>query len=103
MRRKLSLLVSGAMCAGLLARFGAAPAVADLGCPDSHYPMREEFVRQGEKKDKNNNDMVCAKPTTCVSSTGVVCNGGPDDNEIVGVPLLGDDLNWYYVIDDAEV
>ena len=103
MRRKLSLLISGAACAGLLALFGAAPAAADLGCPDDHFPVHESFVRQGERKDHNGNDRVCVKPTTCVSGQGVVCNGGPDDEELVGVPLRGDDGVWYYVIDDTEV
>ncbi len=100
MRRTLSLLVSGAAAAGLLAAFGAAPAAAELGCPDSMTPAPSALVNNGDKKDKNGNFAVCAKPTTCVQMSGPICHGGPDD-ELYGLPLLGTDGTWYHVIDDV--
>lgn len=100
MRRTLSLLASGAACAGLFAAFGAAPAAAELGCPDSMAPVPASLVNNGEKKDKNENNVVCAKPTTCVQMSGPVCHGGPDD-DVYGLPMLGSDGVWYHVIDDV--
>jgi hypothetical protein len=101
MRRTLSLLTSGAALAGLTAAFGAAPAAAELGCPDSHTLTPAALVRQGEKKDQNGNTFICTKPTTCLQATGQVCHGGPDDNLYGGPPLLGNDGTWYYVVDDV--
>jgi hypothetical protein len=103
MRRTLSLLVSAAAAAGLYASLAAAPASAVLTCPDGHAPIPEGFVHNGFKKDHNDNGFVCAKPTTCLQPSGPVCHGGPDDDDVTGVPLFGSDGNWYYVVDDTEV
>jgi hypothetical protein len=100
MRRTLSLFLSAAAAAGLYASLAAAPASAVLNCPDGHILVPETFVRQGHHKDHNNNDFVCAKPTTCLESSGSVCQGGPDDQEFGEPPRLGDDDAWYYVSDD---
>jgi hypothetical protein len=100
MRRKLSLLVSGALCAGLFAVFGAQPASGDVGCPNDMTPAPREFVQEGEKKDKNGNGVVCVKPVECALA-GDGCHGGPDDDvERFGLPLLGNDGSWYFVGDD---
>jgi hypothetical protein len=101
MRRPLSLLASGAAVAGLSAAFGAAPAAAELGCPDTHTPAPAALIRQGEKKDQNQNGVVCTKPTTCLQASGPICHGGPDDHIYGGPPLLGNDGTWYYVADDV--
>lgn len=102
MRPTLSLLVSAAVAAGLFASLGAAPAAAELGCPQRMTPAPRAFVHQGEAKDHNNNGVVCVTPTTCFSSSGPNCHGGPDDELYGDAPLLGSDGLWYYVLDDEE-
>lgn len=101
MRPTVSLLVSAVLAVGLFASIGAAPADAELGCPQRMTPAPRAFVHQGERKDHNNNGVVCVTPTTCVASSGQVCHGGPDDDIYGDAPRLGADDLWYYVLDDA--
>jgi hypothetical protein len=101
LRRSLSLLAAVAVTAGLYAAVDVPPASAELGCPNDMTLTPAALVRQGTKKDKNANTFICAKPTTCLQSSGVICQGGPDDQLYGGPPLLGNDGEWYYVVDDV--
>jgi hypothetical protein len=100
MRRTATLLASAAAAVSLFAVAGASPAAAEAGCPDGMTTVPSALVNNGDKKDKNENFVVCAKPTTCLEFSGPICHGGPDD-ELYGKPLLGTDGQWYYVVDDV--
>jgi hypothetical protein len=45
-------------------------------CPDGSMPFPAELVPSGDKKDKNDNGLVCAKVVE-------EPHGGPDDNSVV--------------------
>jgi hypothetical protein len=52
----------------------AGSSAATYICPDGMMQVPAALVREGERKDRNDNGLVCAK----VVDDGV--KGGPDDN-----------------------
>ena len=70
MKRRLAL---AAALAASLAMPAGASATNLFGCPDQMVPTPAALVPEGNKKDHNNNMVICAK----VEDNRVV--GGPDD------------------------
>lgn len=94
------ILLAALAAAATAAVSAPAPAAATAGCPDSMAPMPAAFVQNGDKKDKEPKDgLVCAKPAPECAFTGE-CNGGPDNDEF-GLPLLGLDGRYYWVVDNS--
>jgi hypothetical protein len=56
------------------------------------------LVNNGDKKDRNGDGLVCAKPAPC--QTPEECSGSRD-YELFGPPLLGIDGALYYVTDNV--
>jgi hypothetical protein len=50
-------------------------------CPDGSMPLPASLVPSGDKKDKNDNGLVCAKLLE-------EPHGGPDDNSVVDDIIL---------------
>ena len=98
MRLRITLVALAA--ATTAAVFAPAPASADFGCPNDMGPTPAAFVNNGDKKDKEPKDgVVCAKPAPeCLVTQQ--CHGGPD-YDVYGMPLLGLDGKWYYVVDNS--
>ncbi len=76
MRKRVTFIVSAFTAATVLAL--PAPAGADPNgtCPDQFLLVPAQLVEQGEKKDQNNNGLVCGK----FEDDKLV--GGPDENLI---------------------
>jgi hypothetical protein len=78
---------------------GTGSAVAEpskITCPDNMAPTPAVLVNNGQQKDKNGDQFVCAKPAGC--SQIELC-GGPD-YDLFGAPLRHIDGNLYYVTDN---
>lgn len=91
-------LLAGAL--GCCLALPVAPAAADpdrTRCPDHMVPTLAIFVKNGDKKDKNRDGMVCAKPADCTTPEG--CQGSRD-YDVFGAPLEGLDGLLYYVSDN---
>jgi hypothetical protein len=74
--------LSAAVAASALVSF-APPSPATLTpCPDGLTLVPSSLVPQGQKKDKNNNGLVCAK----LGADGEF-HGGPDDNVVDDIVL----------------
>jgi hypothetical protein len=96
---RLRLTLAAFVAATTAAFFAPAPAGAAAGCPDDMTPVPASFVQNGDKKDKAPKDgVVCAKPAPACLASGQ-CQGGPDV-DLYGMPLLGLDGNWYFVVDN---
>jgi hypothetical protein len=58
------------------------PTIAEpTSCPDGSMPLPASLVPSGDKKDKNNNGLVCAKLLE-------EPQGGPDDNSVLDDIIL---------------
>ncbi len=77
MRRGLAILAVAALLVTLgVSAVGTASADPMGVCPDGHQQVPAAFVQNGETKDKNDNGLVCAKP----SMSDQLFTGGPDDD-----------------------
>jgi hypothetical protein len=67
-------VITAAAVLSLAPPTGAEPTST---CPDGFAPFPAAFVEQGERKDKNDNGVVCGK----VEDGRIV--GGPDDDAVI--------------------
>ncbi len=74
MRKPVTFVVSGIAAATLLSLAPPAGAEPPSPCPDQFVLVPAQLVEQGEKKDHNNNGLVCGK-----FQDGKIV-GGPDEN-----------------------
>ena len=95
--RRFPVVLAGTLAVAV-AGLGAGPVAADpkIVCPDNMAPTPAVLVNNGQSKDKNGDQFVCAKPADC---SDVQFCGGPD-YDFFGQPLRHVNGGLYYVTDN---
>ena len=78
---KRRLVVAAALLAGTLAMPAAVSADYLSTCPDQMFLIPAELVPEGDKKDHNNNGIICGK----FEDSGI--KGGPDEDFRDDIPV----------------